>query len=133
MRITTIALAVAAMVLSGCSTIDRPAEAKPKEGATITLTAVALDNVDRAAVLMMLPNPEYPPDLRKAGVTGSAIISFVVEIDGRTSELVVKTATHPDFGTAALAALKRARFRPASVGGRPVRVRMEMPLRFPMQ
>lgn len=126
-------LAAIVIALSGCSTTDHSTKHTQQEGTTVVLTAVTSDQVDRPAVLMMLPNPEYPDELKKAGITGSAIISFVVEADGHTSALAVKSASHAEFGVAALTALKRAKFRPASIGGKPVRVRMEMPLNIPMR
>jgi len=133
MKNKTAALIATVIILSGCSTTDHSPGDKPREGATTVVNATTFDTVDQRAVLMMLPNPEYPPELKKAGITGSAVVSFVVEVDGRTSEWTIKTATHPEFGTAALAAIRRAKFRPASIGGKPVRVRMEMPLNIPMQ
>jgi TonB family protein len=133
MKTRIAAFIVTAIALSGCSTVDHSSQNTPKEGATAVLTAMTSDRVDQRAILLVLPNPEYPAELKKAGIIGSAVISFIVETDGRTSELAVKTATHPEFGAAALAAIHRARFRPASIGGKPVRVRMEMPINIPMQ
>jgi protein TonB len=42
----------------------------------------------------------------------------------------VVDATHPAFGEAARAAVAAMRFRPAEVGGRPVRQLVELPFEF---
>lgn len=74
--------------------------------------------------------PQFPFELRKKGLSGQAIILFVVRIDGTVSNLEVVSATDPQFGDAALAAVSKWLFRPAQVDGKPVNCRMEVPIVF---
>lgn len=74
----------------------------------------------------------YPSRLRARGVTGRAMLQFIVAADGRVEAGSVKvlSATHPDFGEAAQRAVDRFRFTPAMVDGRAVRVLISIPVEW---
>ena len=74
--------------------------------------------------------PLYPFDQAKKGYTGSAVIGFVVDQNGNVREPYVIRATNDDFAAAALAAVSRWKFQPGRKAGRPVNVRMAVPLTF---
>jgi TonB family protein len=76
------------------------------------------------------PEPEYPRALRKKKVSGSATLAFTVDARGRIFDATVVAATHPEFGEAALAAIREWRFLPQVKGGRPVSTKAEMPFNF---
>jgi protein TonB len=93
--------------------------------------------VSALAELPKLANPRsvaewfselYPIGLMARGVEGRAVISFVIELDGHITSLEVVSTTHPDFGRATLRGARRMRFRPARLGGKPVRVKATMPV-----
>jgi protein TonB len=65
--------------------------------------------------------PEYPSDARAKGLEGMVILKGVVELDGRVTQLKVMRGDEP-FASAALAAVKTWRFKPALVGGQPAAV-----------
>ncbi|NMO21006.1 energy transducer TonB, partial [Pyxidicoccus fallax] len=65
--------------------------------------------------------PEYPSDARAKGLEGMVILKGVVEVDGRVTQLKVMRGDEP-FASAALAAVKTWRFKPAVVEGRPTAV-----------
>jgi TonB family protein len=66
----------------------------------------------------------YPVLLRDAGVSGRARVRFVVLENGTVdaASIAVLDASRDAFGDAAKRALRSARYRPARVNGRPVRV-----------
>jgi TonB family protein len=70
--------------------------------------------------------PKYPD-----GATGesSVIIEIIVEEDGSVTEAVLVEGVEP-LATAALDAARRARFEPARRGGRPVRARIRIAMKF---
>ncbi|HEV8381826.1 MAG TPA: energy transducer TonB [Gemmatimonadales bacterium] len=78
------------------------------------------------------PLPVYPELLRQAGVQGKVILEAVVDTTGRVlaPSILVVAATHPGFVAPARQALGATLFRPASVGGRPVRIRVRIPYEF---
>lgn len=65
--------------------------------------------------------PEYPSEARAKGLEGTVILKGVVEVDGRITQLKVMRGDEP-FASAALAAVKSWRFKPAIVEGRPTAV-----------
>ncbi|MCY1040604.1 energy transducer TonB [Corallococcus sp. bb12-1] len=65
--------------------------------------------------------PEYPSDARSKGQEGLVILKGVVEADGRVTGLKVMRGDEP-FASAALAAVRTWRFRPAVVSGQPTSV-----------
>jgi len=74
----------------------------------------------------------YPPLLRLAGITGRAVLEFVVDVQGRveTGTIKVIESSHPGFATSARAAAPAMRFSPARVNGRAVRVLVRVPFDF---
>jgi TonB family protein len=76
------------------------------------------------------PAPEYPASLLKAKVEGQAVVSFRIGTNGRLLDPVVKKASDPAFGEAALAAVRLWRFLPQVKDGHPVETRAEMPFVF---
>jgi protein TonB len=76
--------------------------------------------------------PVYPDALRRAGVEGEVLVSFVVDTLGRAepSSFTVLRATHELFAQAVRAAVARQRFDPARLGFRPVRQIVQQPFSF---
>lgn len=75
--------------------------------------------------------PEYPARARSLEIEGQVVLEVVLDRSGRPEAdiRVVKSVTALD--AAAVAAVRRWRFRPArDLEGKPVRVVMEVPVRF---
>jgi TonB family protein len=72
----------------------------------------------------------YPPVLRDAGTGGMVHVRFRVEVDGTTSHASITHSTHHDFDAPTLRAVQFLRFRPARIGGKPVRVWVEQPIQW---
>jgi len=65
--------------------------------------------------------PVYPETARIARKSGTVVLQIVIGRDGAVEEAVV-VGSAPLFDEAALAAVRRWRYRPALLAGRPVRV-----------
>ena len=75
--------------------------------------------------------PAYPPSLLVREIEGSATIRVLVGTDGRVREAIVVSATHPDFGRAAVRqALNAWRFKPATRGPDAVEDWVTIPITF---
>lgn len=61
----------------------------------------------------------YPYDLLIEGKRGGAEVAFIVGPSGRTHEVTVRLASHPDFGLALAAAMAAWEFEPAQKNGQP--------------
>jgi protein TonB len=82
--------------------------------------------------LLAAPQPVYPAPLREAGVEGVVVVQVVVDTLGRAEPESVRVLQHSEVGfdASAVAAIRLARFRPARVWGRPVRVLVQIPIAF---
>jgi TonB family protein len=96
------------------------------------LTAFHSTELEQAPELLEELRPEYPIELRRAGVSGVVRLAYVVGIDGRMDPKSVRVlaSDHPDFLLAALRALRSARFSPAQREGRRIPVVVEQAIRF---
>lgn len=82
--------------------------------------------------LLSAPTPAYPPLLRTAGVQGQVIVTAVVDTLGlaENGSVRIVRSDNPGFDAAALATVRAARFRPARIYGRAVRVLVQVPVVF---
>lgn len=76
------------------------------------------------------PAPEYPAALLQQRLSGEAVVVFRVNQRGAVVEPVVQSASRPEFGEAALAAVRLWRFLPRMKEGRPVEAKLGMPFKF---
>jgi TonB family protein len=75
--------------------------------------------------------PVYPPRAVEFGLTGTVLVRAHVAPDGSTGETRVwRSSGHALLDAAALAAVRRWAFEPASVGGRRVEAWVEVPVHF---
>jgi protein TonB len=73
-------------------------------------------------VILVKVEPSYPQVARRAGLRGRVTLRAVVAEDGSVESVEVLASTSPLFSDAAVDAVRKWRYRPASMGGRPVRV-----------
>jgi len=76
------------------------------------------------------PAPAYPAALLKTNVNGQAVITLWIRPQGSVRDPVVKSATDPAFGEAALAAARLWRFLPRIKDGHAVESKVDMPFVF---
>jgi len=75
--------------------------------------------------------PNYPSSLLSKGIGGRVLIVCVVDEKGQVvSATVRQSAGHPDLDKAAVAAVNKWKFKPASKGGRNVRATCTVPFNF---
>lgn len=75
--------------------------------------------------------PQYPSRALDLGITGTVLVRARVAPGGETEETRVwRSSGHPMLDAAALAAVRRWAFEPASIGGRQVESWVEVPVHF---
>lgn len=74
--------------------------------------------------------PVYPPQLNRKGISGTAVLKFVVDKKGKTRNIEVIHATHSDFGRAAAIAAKDWEFDPGTVDGKVVNMLVRISIPF---
>jgi periplasmic protein TonB len=76
-------------------------------------------------------NIEYPKQARRMGVEGKVFVQFVVDKDGSLSEIKVIKGIGAGCDEEAVRALKESpKWKPGKQRGRPVKVRMSLPISF---
>ena len=73
-------------------------------------------------VLLVKVDPSYPQVARRAGLGGRVTVRAVIAEDGSVESVELFASTNPLFNEAAVDAVRKWRYRPALMNGRPVRV-----------
>ena len=86
-------------------------------------TPIELPNfshLDRPPVALQQPAPEFPSALRNRVTQGLAIVKYFVDQTGVVRLPTIVSASEPEFGVAALAAIRQWRYEPPRIDGKPV-------------
>jgi periplasmic protein TonB len=74
---------------------------------------------------------KYPKQAVRAGVEGTVFVSFVVNKDGSIQDITILRGIGMGCDEEALRVISQApKWSPGKQGGKPIRVRMRMPIRF---
>jgi periplasmic protein TonB len=116
---TTTASAIAVPV--GNTLMGKPAE-KATAPSEVRPGYAPLYLVDTQPELLEEINGEeiYPAEARKLGIEGKVVLTITVDADGRVSAARLVSGPGHGLDEAALEAVRRARFKPATKGGKPV-------------
>ncbi len=94
-------------------------------------SVVPASQVAHRPVLVKHVDPAYPKAARREGIEGMVVVEAILGENGRIERGAKILRSVPMLDEAALAAVKKWRFRPARDGdGSPRRVILEIPLRF---
>jgi TonB family protein len=87
---------------------------------------------DKPISLAKPVNFVYPRTAKLAGLSGSALVQFVVDTTGRakTESIVCMEATYKDFADAAMSLVKMMEFNPATLEGHKVEQLVQYPIDF---
>jgi len=133
----TIAKATAILLLAtciGCATAENEARNKVENPIAATPPEVYdISQVEVVPVAIKQSAPRYPKELRQQWVSGEGVVIFTVLTDGSVSDASIVRATDVRFGEAAVEAVMKWRFRPAKVGGSPVKCRIMVPIEFNLE
>jgi|GEM_PF-663039 len=75
-------------------------------------------------------DPVHPPELFEKAIEGTAIIVAMVDLFGSISNPSVESATHEEFGIAAMLAASEWIFEPAMKHGVPLEIQVKIPFKF---
>ena len=77
--------------------------------------------------------PDYPESAKKAGKEGQVLLQTTIDENGIPRDIVAITDIGFGFEAAAIAALKKTTFRPATKGGNPISLQVEIPYVFKLE
>ena len=78
-------------------------------------------------------DPKYPESAKKAGKEGEVLLQATIDEKGIPTDIVAITDIGFGFEEAAIAALKKTTFRPATKGGNPISLQVEIPYSFTLK
>ncbi len=87
-----------------------------------------------APVPLEKPMPAYPKEARVQGIEAIIVVSYWVEVDGSVSDVrVMPSHGHPLFDAAVLESVRAWKFTPASLEGKPLRMRRQSKIPFKLR
>jgi protein TonB len=91
--------------------------------------------VEEPPLLVSHPAPRYPEVLRQAGIEGEVVIEAVLDTMGRVEPMSARIirGAHGLMEAEALSVVRASQYRPGRMGARPVRVRIQVPVRFALR
>ena len=106
-------------------------------GDPASLGMMALDALGKGLVkaeALSLPEPVYPVLSRKRGEEGRVVIELEISAGGKVLKAeVANSSSYPRLDRAALEAVKKAAFYPATEYGRPIESKREIAFRFELE
>jgi periplasmic protein TonB len=89
-----------------------------------------ISQLDQQPVPTVQSKPQYPFEMRRAGISGTVTVDFIVGIDGVVKNAYAVSSTQREFEQSAVAAVAKWRFRPGRRQGHAVNVHMQVPIVF---
>ena len=87
---------------------------------------VRIEDLDKAPHLVSQSAPDYTEDWVRARTAAQATVLLTIEEEGTVSDVILEVCSKPDFGAAAVDAVKKYRFDPITSHGKPARVRIRI-------
>jgi TonB family protein len=84
----------------------------------------------QAMKLVRQPRPEYPPELRAAGVEGTVVLQAIISKEGAPLELRVLSTSDARLNQAAVNAVAKWRYTPTLLNGQPVETQTTISIEF---
>ncbi|MBC8010605.1 MAG: energy transducer TonB [Burkholderiales bacterium] len=79
--------------------------------------------LDKRPTPTVQPQPQYPFDLKRSGIEGEVLVSFIVDSTGSVRDPFVVRSSNPAFDEVVLTTVLRWKFRPGQKGGVAVNTR----------
>jgi protein TonB len=83
--------------------------------------------LERVPVAKTQMQPNYPYEMKRAGVEGEVTVCFIVDVNGDVLAPYAAASTRREFGAPAVQAVSKWKFKPGWKGGRAVNTRMSVP------
>ena len=107
----------------------QPAQGKTEAAAP---RHTSFDAVDGPKFLQP-PAPRYPRLAQRKGIEGQVLMELMIDAEGRLMSASIKKSGGNGFDEAALEAVRKAIFRPATQNGRPATCIVLLPIHFTLR
>lgn len=89
-----------------------------------------LASLDQKPEARVRINPQFPFEMRRAGLKGEVVVQFVVSSTGEVLDPVVVKTSNSGFNDSAIQAVLKWKFKPGKKGGTAVNTRVQQLLAF---
>ena len=79
-----------------------------------------INTLDQKPTPRVQIQPQYPFEMRRAGIEGEVVVEFIVDTNGDVRNPFIVRSTQREFEAAAIQAVSKWKFRPGKKGGRVV-------------
>ncbi|MFM8336596.1 MAG: TonB family protein [Opitutaceae bacterium] len=86
--------------------------------------------LDQTPVPKFQARPQYPFEMRRAGIAGEVVVDFIVDTNGDVQNAYALRSSQREFEAAAVQAVSKWKFKPGRKGGRDVPTHMQVPIVF---
>lgn len=86
--------------------------------------------LDQTPVPRFQARPQYPFEMRRAGIAGEVVVDFIVDTNGDVQNAYAIRSSQREFESAAVQAVQKWKFKPGRKGGRDVPTHMQVPIVF---
>jgi protein TonB len=86
--------------------------------------------LDQTPVARFQARPQYPFEMRRAGISGEVVVDFIVDTNGDVQNAFAIRSSQREFEAAAIQAVSKWKFKPGRKGGRDVPTHMQVPIVF---
>ncbi|HEY3755961.1 MAG TPA: energy transducer TonB [Opitutaceae bacterium] len=89
-----------------------------------------VSQLDRTPQPTIQGPPQYPFEMRRAGISGTVTVDFIVDAQGNVRNAYAVNSTQREFENNAVVAVSKWHFRPGQKGGHAVATHMQVPVVF---
>ncbi|MDP3070122.1 MAG: energy transducer TonB [Opitutaceae bacterium] len=89
-----------------------------------------ITKLDQTPVPRLQGRPQYPFEMRRAGISGEVVVEFLVDTNGDVQDAHAVRSSQREFESSAVAAVSKWKFKAGRKGGRDVITRMQVPIVF---
>lgn len=89
-----------------------------------------INKLDQIPEAKYRQEPQYPFEMKRAGVTGDVLVEFLVDTNGNVLNAFAVRSSQREFEANAVQAVGKWKFKPGRKGGRAVVTRMQVPIMF---
>lgn len=86
--------------------------------------------LDQVPVAKLQVRPQYPFEMRRAGIAGEVVVDFIVDPAGNVQNAYALKSSQHEFEAEAVKAVSKWKFKPGRKAGRDVPTHMQVPIVF---
>lgn len=97
---------------------------------TSNIEVFDISKLDQVPTPKFQAKPQYPFEMRRAGIAGEVLVDFIVDSNGAVRNAFAAKSSQREFEAAAVTAVSKWTFKPGKKGGRAVNTHMQVPIVF---